>query len=307
MRKTAREVAPLATPSATGHSLRIGNSLFQWGERTYVMGVVNMTPDSFSGDGLGLDGDAAVQQALRFQDEGADIVDVGGQSTRPPGRVYGEGAAAVSPDDEARRVVPVIQRMARALRIPVSVDTFRAEVARQAIEAGAAMINDVWGLQRDPGLARLAAKADVPIVLMHNQDGYTYGDLLVDVLASVRTSVQAAITSGVQSDKIIVDPGIGFGKDAAQSLELLRRLDEFKAALGKPVLVGTSRKSHIGQVLGGLPPGERLEGTAATVALAIAKGADIVRVHDVKEMARVARVADAVVRGWPRPSKEQKV
>lgn len=290
----------MATPPAAGHSLRIGNSVFRWGERTYVMGVVNMTPDSFSGDGLGLDVDAAVQQALGFQDEGADIIDVGGQSTRPPGRVYGEGAVAVSPDDEARRVVPVIQRMAQALRIPVSVDTFRAEVARRALDAGAAMINDVWGLQRDPDLARLAAKAGVPIILMHNQAGFAYRDLLADVIASVRTSIQAAITSGVQSDMIIVDPGIGFGKDAAQSLELLRRLDEFKAALGKPVLVGTSRKSHIGQVLGGLPPQDRVEGTAATVALAIAKGADIARVHDVKAMVRVARVADAVVRGWPR-------
>jgi dihydropteroate synthase len=298
MGKTAREVAPLATPPATGHSLRIGASVFRWGERTYVMGVVNMTLDSFSGDGLGLDVDAAVRRALRFQDEGADIIDVGGQSTRPPGRVYGEGAAEVSPEDEAGRVVPVIQRMAQALRIPISVDTFRAEVARQALDAGAAMINDVWGLRRDPELARVAARAGAPIVLMHNQDGYAYRGLLADVIASVRTSVQAAVTSGVQSDKIIVDPGIGFGKDAAQSLELLRRLDEFKAALGKPVLVGTSRKSHIGQVLGGLPPQERVEGTAATVALAVAKGVDIVRVHDVKEMVRVARVADAIVRGW---------
>ena len=288
----------MASQPKTPAVLRIGNGVFRWGERTYVMGVVNVTPDSFSGDGLGLDVDAAVRQALRFQDEGADIVDVGGQSTRPPGRVYGEGAAEVSPEDEARRVVPVIQRMAGVLRIPISVDTFRAEVARQALDAGAAMINDVWGLQRDPALARLAAKAGVPIILMHNQQGYAYGDLLAEVAAMVRMSVQAAVTSGVHSDKIIVDPGIGFGKDAAQSLELLRRLDEFKAALGKPVLVGTSRKSHIGQVLGGLPPEERVEGTAATVALAIAKGVDIVRVHDVKEMVRVARVSDAIVRGW---------
>ncbi|MSQ13110.1 MAG: dihydropteroate synthase [Dehalococcoidia bacterium] len=298
MGQTAHKVVFLATPPATDHSLRIGNGVFRWGERTYVMGVVNMTPDSFSGDGLGLDVDAAVQQALRFQDEGADIVDVGGQSTRPPGRVYGEGAAEVSPEDEASRVVPVIQRMAGVLRIPISVDTFRAEVARQALDAGAAMINDVWGLRRDPDLARVSAKAGVPIILMYNQEGYAYRDLLADIIAGVRLSVWNAERAGVLSDKIIVDPGIGFGKDAAQSLELLRRLDEFKAALGKPMLVGTSRKSHIGLVLGGLPPQERVEGTAATVALAIAKGVDIVRVHDVKEMVRVARVADAIVRGW---------
>lgn len=279
--------------------LAIGGRAFRWGERTYVMGIINVTPDSFSGDGLGGDVEAAVRQALRFQDEGADIVDVGGQSTRPPGRVYGSGASLISAEEEAERVVPVVRKLVGVLRIPVSVDTFRSEVAGPAADAGAAMINDVWGLQRDPKLAEVAAERGVPLVLMHNQEGYSYHELLSDVIAAVRLSVQNARRAGVQSDKIIVDPGIGFGKETAQSLEVLRRLDEFKAALAQPVLVGTSRKSNIGQVLGGLPPHDRLEGTAASVALAIAKGADIVRVHDVKAMVRVARMADAIVRGWP--------
>ena len=288
---------------SSGATLRVGQRELRWGERTYVMGVINMTPDSFSGDGLGRDVDAAVERALAFEQEGADLIDVGGQSTRPAGRVYGPGAPVVSPDEEAERVVPLIRRLASALggRVPISIDTFRAEVAREAVAAGAALINDVWGLQRDPKLAHVAAEHGVPLVLMHNQEGYAYRDLLADVTASLRRSVQQAAAAGVPPDQIIVDPGIGFGKGAAQSLELLRRLNEFKAALGRPVLVGTSRKSHIGEVLGGLPAQERLEGTAATVALAIAKGADIVRVHDVKAMARVARVADAVVRGWQRP------
>ena len=284
--------------TAVTGSLTIAGMQFRWGQRTYIMGIINVTQDSFSGDGVGLDVDAAVQQAVRFQEDGADIIDVGGQSTRPPGRMYGQGAADVTPEEEAQRVVPVIKRLAAILRIPVSVDTFRADVARRALDAGASMLNDVWSLHRDPALARLAADAGVPIILMHNQDGYAYRDLMRDITSSLRLSIQNAQTSGVSADKIIVDPGIGFGKETAQSLEMLRRLDEFKAALGRPVLVGTSRKSHIGRVLGGLPPQDRLEGTAATVALAIAGGADIVRVHDVKYMARVARMADAIVRGW---------
>lgn len=284
--------------------LRIGPCEFRWGERTYLMGVINMTPDSFFGDGLGDDVERAVERALAFQDEGADLIDVGGQSTRPPGQAYGEGAAQVSVEEEARRVVPLIRRLAKVLRLPISVDTFRSDVARQAIDAGAALVNDVWALTRDPALARVIAQSNVPVVLMHNQAGYGYRDLVPDVIAGVQQSVQKAEEAGVPPQHIIVDPGIGFGKQAAQSLELLRRLDEFKRALGKPVLVGTSRKSHIGEVLGGLPPSERLEGTAATVALAIARGADIVRVHDVRAMARVARVADAIVRGWPRRTTE---
>lgn len=283
-------------------SIRISNREFRWGERTYIMGIVNMTPDSFSGDGLDVDLDAALQQAVAFERDGADIIDVGGQSTRPPGKTYGQGASQITVAEEANRVVPLIQRLAQTVSVPISVDTFRIEVARQALDAGASLINDVWGLKKGAELAKLAAERRVPIVLMHNQDSYQYGDLMGEVVASLRDSIRQATTLGVPLEHIIVDPGIGFGKEAAQSVEMLRRMDEFKKALGRPVLVGTSRKSHIGQVLGGLPPAERLEGTAATVALSIQKGADIVRVHDVKEMARVARMSDAIVRGWPKPS-----
>ena len=287
------------TPGKLG-GLRIGQREFRWGERTYVMGIVNMTPDSFSGDGLGMDLDAAVRQALAFERDGADIIDVGGQSTRPPGRTYGAGAESITSDEEAERVVPLIKKLSRALNVPISVDTFRVDVARQALNAGASLINDVWGLKKGVELAKLAAEHRAPIVLMHNQDGYQYRDLLGDVVSSLKTSIRQATDLGVPLDHILVDPGIGFGKEAAQSIEMIRRLDEFKSALGRPVLIGTSRKSHIGQALGGLPPSERLEGTAATVALSVAKGADIVRVHDAKEMARVAKMADAIVRGWPR-------
>ncbi|MDE2968981.1 MAG: dihydropteroate synthase [Chloroflexota bacterium] len=283
---------------AVSGAMDIGERRFEWGSRTYVMGIVNATPDSFSGDGLGGDVDAAVRQALDFEAQGADIVDVGGESSRPPGSVYGEGAAAVPLDEELARVLPVIEGLRGRLGVPVSVDTTKAEVARQAVAAGASLINDVWGLQRDPALANVAAEADVPIVLMHNQLGTEYGDLIPDVIASLRASVAEATARGVARERVIVDPGFGFGKTPAQNLELVRRLREIRDALGLPVLVGVSRKSTIGTVLGGLPPGERVEGTAAAVALAIANGADIVRVHDVQAMARVARMSDAIVRGW---------
>ena len=279
----------------------IGGRRFEWGSRTYVMGIVNVTPDSFSGDGLAGDVDAAVKQALAFEAQGADIVDVGGESSRPPGSVYGEGAAFVSVDEELARVMPVLERLRGELHIPVSVDTTKAEVARRAVAAGASLINDVWGLQRDPELADVAAQTGTPIVLMHNQQGTTYDDLIPDVIQSLSASVDAAIERGVPREGVIVDPGFGFGKTPAHNLELIRRLGDIRDALGLPVLVGVSRKSTIGAVLGGLPPEERLEGTAAAVALAVANGADIVRVHEVQAMTRVARMSDAIVRGW-RPS-----
>ena len=279
----------------------IGGRRFEWGSRTYVMGIVNVTPDSFSGDGLAGDVDAAVRQALAFEAQGADIVDVGGESSRPPGSVYGAGAASVSVDEELARVMPVLERLRGALGIPVSVDTTKPEVARRAVAAGASLINDVWGLQGDPELADVAAQTGTPIVLMHNQLGTTYHDLIPDVIESLRASVDAAVTRGVPRERVIVDPGFGFGKTAAHNLELIRRLGDIRDALGLPVLVGVSRKSTIGTVLDGLPPEERLEGTAAAVALSIASGADIVRVHDVQAMARVARLSDAIARGW-RPS-----
>ena len=288
-----------------GHAVEwtvdIGGRRFEWGSRTYIMGIVNVTPDSFSGDGLAGDMDAAVLQALAFEEQGADIIDVGGESSRPPGSVYGEGAALVSVDEELARVMPVLERLRGSLGIPASVDTTKAEVARRAVAAGASLINDVWGLQHDAELADVAAETGTPIVLMHNQLGTTYQDLIPDVIESLHASVDVAVARGVPRERVIVDPGFGFGKTPAQNLELIRRLGDIKTALALPVLVGASRKSTIGTVLGGLPPEERLEGTAAAVALAIANGADIVRVHDVQAMARVARMSDAIVRGW-RPS-----
>ena len=274
----------------------IGDTPFLWGSRTFVMGVINVTPDSFSWDGLGGDVDAAVRQGLRFQEEGADIVDVGGESTRPANLYAGAGPA--SPEEETARVIPAIEALASALRIPISVDTYKAAVAEKAVAAGASLINDVWGMARDADMARVAADAGVPVVLMHNQDHTRYRDVVQDVTDALRLLVDNAVESGIALEKIIVDPGMGFGKTAEDNLEILRRLDEFHV-LGRPVLVGMSRKSTIGYVLD-LPVNERVEGTGATVSLSIARGADMVRVHDVKEMVRVARMSDAIVRGWRR-------
>ncbi len=277
----------------------IGGINFLWGRRTYVMGIINATPDSFSGDGVGYNVDAALDMALRFQDEGADIIDVGGESTRPRHTYRADAATPVTEEEELGRVLPVINRLAGHLRIPIRIDTDKASVAERALEAGASLINDVWGLKANPRIATLAAQKGIPIILMHNQITTTYQNVVPDVIAGLRAAIEAALEEGVQGHNIIVDPGMGFGKNAQQNLEILHRLDEFKV-LGKPILVGMSRKSTIGAVLG-LPADQRVEGTAATVALSIAGGADIVRVHDVKEMVQVARMSDAIVRGWSEP------
>ena len=277
-------------------STAVGNSTFEWGARTYVMGVLNVTPDSFSGDGVGRDVDAAVRKALGFQEAGADLIDVGGESTRPAS-IY-PGAAPITASEETARVLPVIEALADALDIPVSIDTHKAEVARRAIAAGAAMVNDQWALARDPEIGRVAADAGVPVVLMHNQEGTAYRDLVPDVIGALQRAIDRATAAGIAFEDIIVDPGMGFGKTAEHNLEMLRRLDELDV-LGRPVLVGMSRKSTIGYVLD-LPVEERVEGTAATVAFSVAAGADVVRVHDVREMVRVARMSDAIVRGWSR-------
>lgn len=265
-----------------------------WGRRTYVMGVINLTPDSFSGDGLGGDVQAAVELARRFEGEGADFLDIGAESTRP-------GHCPVSEDEELRRLLPALEAVAARVAIPVSVDTWKSGVARAALAAGASMINDVWGLQADPDIAAVAAEYGAGLVLMHNQQGYYYADLLEGILGGLRRSVDVALTAGVLRDNLIVDPGIGFGKTADQNIETLRQLRRLSrwdaGGLGLPLLVGTSRKSTIGRLLD-RPPEQRLEGTAATVALAIAAGADMVRVHDVPAMARVCRVSDAIVRDW---------
>ena len=272
-----------------------GGSTFCWGERTYVMGVVNTTPDSFSGDGLGHNVDASVELALQMESEGADIIDVGGESTRR----YDNrpGAVPVSAEEELGRLLPVIERLSKVLTVPISVDTYKAEVARRCLESGAAMVNDVWGVRADQDMLKLVAEYEAPVVLMHNQVGSHYGDLIPDIVEALGKAVEEALKLGVPRENIIVDPGIGFGKVAEQSLEVERRLGELRA-LSLPLLVGPSRKSHIGLVLGDLPVEERMEGTAAAVALCIAGGADMVRVHDVKEMVRVARMSDAILRGW---------
>lgn len=264
-----------------------------WGKRTYLMGIINLTPDSFSGDGLGSDVTAAVEQALRFQEEGADILDIGAESTRPK-------ALPITAEEELARLMAPLEAIASKVSIPISVDTYKAQVARQAIQAGAAIINDVWGLKAEPDLADVAAQAGVALVIMHNQKTRRYENLLPDILASIKHSVAVAKEAGVPESNIIVDPGIGFGKTPDHNLEILRCLQEFQK-LGFPVLVGTSRKSTVRLTLN-LPGSDSsqqlIQGNAATVALAIAGGADIVRVHDVKEMLSVCRMSDAIVRGW---------
>ena len=262
----------------------IGGHRFDWGSRTYVMGIVNTTPDSFSGDGLSDDRDAAVAQGLRMAAEGADLLDVGGESTRP-------GHVPITVAEEISRTEEVVRRLARESGVPVSIDTYKLEVAEAAVAAGAAMINDIWGLQRSPGLAGLAARHQCGLVVMHNQDGTEYaGDLMTEIKRFLRTSVDSATAAGVPRERILIDPGIGFGKNANQNWEVMRRLEELRA-LGPPLLIGTSRKSFVGKLLD-LPVSARLEGTAATVTAAILRGAAVVRVHDVPEMMRVVRVAD---------------
>ena len=280
---------PTRPSSLTELTVANGERL-SWGQRTYVMGVINVTPDSFSGDGLGRDVQAAVEQAVRFEGEGADFLDIGAESTRP-------GHQPVPEAEELARLLPPLEAVAARVSIPVSVDTWKSGVARAALDAGACIINDVWGLKADPAIAAVAAERGAGLALMHNLRGHVYDNLLDDIVSGLQRSANTALAAGVPRANLIVDPGIGFGKTADQNIEVLRDLGRLKD-LRLPLLVGTSRKSTIGRLMGGLPPEERVEGTAATVALSIAGGADIVRVHDVREMARVCRVSDAIVRGW---------
>jgi dihydropteroate synthase len=281
---------------------RIGPATFDWGSRTFVMGILNLTPDSFSGDGLlardapGSASDptlAAVGQGSRMVDEGADILDVGGESTRP-------GHAPVGAEEERHRVVPVIAALRAALpQIPISVDTTKPAVAEAALAAGADLINDVWGVGDDDALPRLAADHGVPLVVMHNRAEPRYTTFLPELLADLQRALERALRLGVRWGDLIVDPGFGFGKTPQHNLIVLRELDALRM-LGRPILLGTSRKSTLGKVLDDAPAADRLEATLATTALGIAAGADIVRVHDVRPNVRVARMTDAVVRGtWP--------
>lgn len=307
-----------------GSALSIRNHKLDWGAHTCVMGILNITPDSFSGDGLlapspptspppssakmgeGVDR-GPLEQALGFLSAGADILDVGGESTRP-------GAQPLSQEEELARVIPVIEEIRRNSDALISVDTYKAAVAEAAIQAGADIVNDVWGLRADPALAEVVAGHRTPVILMHNRSkpanadvearlggryvGMQYEDLLEDVKRELLESVALALAAGIGDDLIILDPGIGFGKTVEQNLALINRLDEIKA-LGFPVLLGPSRKSFIGYTLD-LPADQRVEGTAAAVAVGILRGADIVRVHDVEPMVRVARMTDAIVRGQAR-------
>ncbi|MAT99127.1 MAG: dihydropteroate synthase [Anaerolineaceae bacterium] len=280
--------------------------MFEWGEKTYVMGILNITPDSFSGDGLLVREDAvrtAVAQAQQFAADGADIIDIGGESTRP-------GSTPVTEAEELARVIPVIEAVRTAVSLPISVDTYRANVAEAALAAGANWVNDVWGLRMDPRLADVVAQANCPVILMHNRSkpkdvaqeerlggryvGVAYDALIADIKRELGESIELALQAGVEEENIILDPGVGFGKTVSQNLQIVNQLDQFKT-MGFPILLGTSRKSFIGYTLD-LPPEERLEGSAATVAIGIDRGADIVRVHDVKPIVRLAKMTDAIVR-----------
>ena len=286
---SGRSAAPLALGST-----RIGSRTFRWGERTFVMGIVNVTPDSFSGDGLvGVGGrgaaiDRAVSQAVRMVAEGADLLDVGGESTRP-------GHAPVAEAEELERVIPVVAAIHAALpEVPISVDTTKPAVAAAALDAGATLLNDIWAVGAADDLPRLAAERGSPMILMHNRAEPSYTDLVPEIVADLDRAIERAVRLGCPRESLIVDPGFGFGKTPDHNLRLLRDLRELRV-LGRPILLGTSRKSTLGRVLG-LPPEERLEATLATTALGITAGVDVVRVHDVEANVRAARMTDAIVR-----------
>ncbi len=289
-------------------SLTVGHHTFTWGARTLVMGILNVTPDSFSGDGILARGDAlqgSLAQARDFLAAGADILDVGGESTRP-------GSQPLPADEELARVIPVVRCLSQEFpEALISIDTYKARVAEEAFRAGAHILNDVWALRADPDLAAVAAEYKAPVILMHNRSnpasvqvreqlgnayiGSEYENLIEDVKRELMESVERALKAGVEETRIVLDPGLGFGKTREHNLELINRLDEIRS-LGYPVLLGPSRKSFIGYTLD-LPPDQRVEGTAAAVAVGITRGADIIRVHDVMQMARVAKMTDAIVRG----------
>jgi len=273
--------------------------------KTFIMGVVNVTPDSFFDGGVYFDREAAISYGLRLVEEGAELIDVGGESTRP-------GSLPVDAEEETRRVVPVIERLAKMTDIPLSIDTYKADVARRALEAGASMVNDISGLRFDPGMAEIVAYYNVPVVIMHMkgtprdmQNNPVYEALIPEIIDYLMTCRRIATGAGIRENMIVIDPGIGFGKTCSHNLEIIGNLYEF-LPLGHPVLIGPSRKAFIGKVLGDVPASWRLEGTAAAIAVAIMNGANIVRVHDVKEMVEVAKVADAIKRATCSGSLQEK-
>lgn len=278
--------------------LVIRDQSFRWGEQTYLMGVLNITPDSFSDGGDYNDLEPALERASGLVAAGADILDIGGQSTRP-------GAKQISPEAELERVIPIIKRIRKHLNIPISVDTTRAEIAQQAVQAGADLINDISGGTFDPNMLPTVAELEVPMILMHirgtpetMQQLTDYEDVVGEIVSVLQERIAAAEAAGIARSRLIIDPGIGFGKTAEQNLELLRHLDQFQA-LGVPLLVGTSRKSFIGKILGQDDPKKRVWGTASTCCAAIAQGADLLRVHDLPQLWDVTQVADAIWRGNP--------
>lgn len=268
-------------------TLKIGNQQFEIGKRTYIMGILNITPDSFSDGGQFITIDNAISHANKMIDEGVDIIDIGGESTRP-------GHREVTEEEEIYRVIPIIEALKKITDIPISIDTSKAQVAEMAIKAGASLVNDVWGFKKDPKIAEVVAKNNVVCCLMHNRQSNNYNGLIKDIKMDLLESVELAKAAGVKADNIIIDPGIGFAKDLPQNIEAIRHLEVIRQ-MGYPLLLGTSRKSMIGLTLD-LPVTERLEGTLATTAIGIMKGCDFVRVHDVKENKRVALMTDAIVR-----------
>lgn len=267
--------------------MRIGNKIFNLGERTYIMGILNVTPDSFSDGGKFNNIEAAIAHAKEMIRKGVDIIDIGGESTRP-------NHIPVSEEEEIKRVIPVIRALSKEIDVPISIDTYKGIVAEYAIKEGASFINDVWGFKKDKYMAEVAAKYDVPCCLMHNRMDNNYENLMEDILKDLQESIDIALNAGVRRENIILDPGIGFAKDYRQNLEVMNRLEELKK-FNLPVLLGTSRKSMIGNTLN-LPPEERVEGTVATTVIGIMKGCDFVRVHDVLENKRAALMTDAIVR-----------
>lgn len=264
-------------------------------KKTHVMGILNITPDSFSDGGMHFDAQTAIASGMRMVDDGADLIDIGGESTRP-------GSEPVPLEEELRRTIPVIEELARKVPVPISIDTYKAEVAKQALDAGASIVNDISGLRFDPEMPKVIAQYAVPVVMMHikgrprdMQQNPVYQALIPEIMDYFRISIRLARKFGIPDHLMIIDPGIGFGKTFDHNLEVLNNLGQF-LVLEKPILVGPSRKAFLGKILGGAPASERLEGTAAAVAVAVMKGANIVRVHDVKEMTKVVKVVDAIRR-----------
>ncbi|MFT8320007.1 MAG: dihydropteroate synthase [Bacillus sp. (in: firmicutes)] len=266
--------------------LKCGPHSLNYKEKTLIMGILNVNPDSFSDGGKYKEKDKAVQHALEMVENGADIIDIGGESTRP-------GYVEISAEEELERVIPIIEVVSKEVNIPISIDTYKGKVAKEALKAGAHIINDIWGAKKDPAMAAMAAEKGAPIILMHNRDNQHYSNFIEDVLSDLSESIEIAKTAGVKDEAIILDPGIGFAKNLTYNLEMMRHLDKL-VELGYPVLLGTSRKSMIGHILD-LPVSERVEGTGATVCYGIQKGCQIIRIHDVKEMARMAKMMDALM------------